>query len=165
MNTTQVRAMIKKAVSNLNLVLRVATPAPVVVVPVIEEPAVVEATVAQPVVVKDVDKVFELKTTNIGIGSYVSYDKDSNGAGYVVYGLTKTGRAKLSRLFVTIATQMPGVEVKTGAVEIKSLTLNRNFPVVGDIIVAKTSVAVNAKGELVTPTDEQLKAAYLICNS
>ena len=165
MNTTQVRAMIKKAVSNLNLVLRVATPAPVVVVPVIEEPAVVEATVAQPVVVKDVDKVFELKTTNIGIGSYVNYDKDSNGAGYVVYGLTKTGRAKLSRLFVTIATQMPGVEVKTGAVEIKSLTLNRNFPVVGDIIVAKTSVAVNAKGELVTPTDEQLKAAYLICNS
>ena len=83
----------------------------------------------------------------------------------MVYGLTKTGRAKLSRLFVTIATQMPGVEVKTGAVEIKSLTLNRNFPVVGDIIVAKTSVAINAKGELVTPTDEQLKAAHLICKA
>jgi hypothetical protein len=144
MNTTQVRAMIKKAVGNLNLALRVATP--IVVAPV----AVVEATVVYPTVFKTKDNDL------LGVGSYVLHNK----LHYMVYGFTKTGKAKLVGLMTD-----ESLKIKAAGVEAAELVVKANFPMVDGLMIVKPTLAIDSKGKFVQPTDEQLKAAYLICNS
>ena len=140
----------QEAVNSMELVLR--PKAAEVVVPVVEvaKPTVVEDTPEYP-------KVFKTKdNTLLGIGSYVEYSNTF----YMVYGFTKTGRAKLVALMTD-----ESLKIKTPAVEVDKLLLKANFPMVDGLMIVKPTLAIDSKGKFVKPTDAQLTAAYLIFKS
>jgi len=118
--TKEVRFLMQEAVNSMELVLR--PKAAEVVVPVVE--------VAKPIVVEDIPeypKVFKTKdNTLLGIGSYVEYSNTF----YMVYGFTKTGRAKLVALMTD-----ESLKIKTPAVEVDKLLLKANFPMVDGLMM------------------------------
>lgn len=101
--------------------------------------------------------VFRTKDNDLlGVGSYVLHNK----LNYMVYGFTKTGKAKLVGLMTD-----DSLKVKAAGVEAAELVVKANFPMVDSLMIVKPTLAIDSKGKFVQPTDEQLKAAYLICNS
>ena len=101
--------------------------------------------------------VFRTKDNDLlGVGSYVLHNK----LNYMVYGFTKTGKAKLVGLMTD-----ESLKVKAAGVEAAELVVKANFPMVDGLMIVKPTLAIDSKGKFVQPTDEQLKAAYLICNS
>lgn len=154
--TKEVRFLMQEAVNSMGLVLRPKA-AEVVVPPAVEAAPVIE--VAKPVVedAPEYPHVFKTKdSTLLDIGSYVGYANQL----YMVYGFTKTGRAKLVALMTD-----ESLKIKTPAVEVDKLLLKANFPMVDGLMIVKPTLAIDGKGKFVKPTDAQLTAAYLICKS